>query len=125
MAKLHLLLDAASKRHLRQHVMVCIKALFAVQQEVLRVWSSGSPAQPGLLAMEIRCHNAQFPQVDVIQAHHTALVGPCWMTQPRGRACAVRPARQCRHVWAAVQNFCTRLCWRYGESLVLAALLQS
>ena len=112
MAKLHLLLDAASKRHLRQHVMVCIKALFAVQQEVLRVWSSGSPAQPGLLAMEIRCHNAQFPQVDVIQAHHTALVGPRCMLmspQPRGMARAVRPARQCRHVWTAVQRFCTRL----------------
>ena len=74
MAKLQLLLEAANKRALRQHVMVCIKALSEVGNEVTRVWSRGSPARAGLLGMEIRCHNAQFPQVDVMQAHHAALV---------------------------------------------------
>ena len=70
------LLGMASKKSMRQHVQACVRALCQAQNQTFLAWRAQRPQLAAAMALQIRNHNAQFQQIDLIQTHHSALVWP-------------------------------------------------
>ena len=68
------LLANTGKKAARQHVQACVRALCQAQHQMFGLWQERKPQLAAAMGLQVRNHNAQYQQLDVIQAHHSALV---------------------------------------------------
>ena len=69
-----MLLGAGSRKGMRAHAQACMRALCQAQSRVFAVWQQRQPCLAAAMGLQVRNHNAQFQEIDVVQTHHSGLV---------------------------------------------------